>query len=80
NVVRHAEAANARVSIEDHAEKMTVLIEDDGRGFDPAVDGASGARGLGLIGMRERARLLGGRISIDSVPGAGTQIRIEIPR
>jgi signal transduction histidine kinase len=51
------------------------VIEDDGRGFSP--DG--GTDGLGLLGMRERLALLGGRLKIESSPGAGATIVAEVP-
>jgi signal transduction histidine kinase len=52
------------------------MIEDDGLGFDPAQ---VGLRGLGIVGMRERARNAGGELAIDSHPGAGTRVRVAIP-
>jgi two-component system, NarL family, sensor histidine kinase UhpB len=77
NVVKHAHAKSAAVSLQ-LSEKERILrirITDDGIGFDPATSDP----GLGLIGMRERAHGLGGRISIDTARGAGTAIIIEFP-
>jgi signal transduction histidine kinase len=54
---------------------LTVAIRDDGRGFDPAV--ARAASGLG--GMQERVELLGGTLTVDTAPGAGTLIAAELP-
>jgi signal transduction histidine kinase len=54
---------------------VKAVVEDDGQGFDPA--GADG--GYGLVGMRERLALLGGRLRIESSPGAGTTIAAEVP-
>lgn len=77
NVVRHARAENVGVVIEWHSDLLRVGIEDDGQGFDPT--GVSGSGHLGLVGMRERAELLGGVMRIDSLPGTGTTVTIEIP-
>ena len=57
-------------------------IRDDGRGFDPArvVPAEDGESGIGLVGMRERLRLLGGRLEIESAPGGPTTVRATLPR
>ena len=82
NVVRHAEAKTASVTL-DFAEKgMQVRIRDDGCGFDldrlQALQSSS-RPALGLAGMRERAALLGGAVTIQSTPGAGTVIEAFVP-
>ena len=61
--------------------RIRLGIEDDGKGFDvaEAMRLKDGMRGLGLLGMRERAVLLGGRLSIDSRPGHGTRVDVEVP-
>jgi signal transduction histidine kinase len=74
NAATHASAKNAKVSVVQDAEKFTVEIADDGHGFD-----AGRARGMGILGMEERVRRLGGSFSIESVPGKGTAVRAEIP-
>jgi len=76
NALRHAGAANVRLCLEVGAGRAALSVEDDGRGFDP---GAAPAGRFGLLGMRERARLLGGQLAIDSAPGAGTRLRAEVP-
>lgn len=78
NIVRHAEARHASIVLIKDSNQVSLVIEDDGLGFDPprAPDGEDG---LGLIGMRERALLLGGDFTIDSRPGAGTVARVTIP-
>jgi signal transduction histidine kinase len=81
NVVRHAEATRVTVAAERTGDAITIVVRDDGRGFD-ARDAGGGriSRGhLGLAGMRERAALAGGRTEIGSQPGAGTQVRVELP-
>jgi PAS domain S-box-containing protein len=77
NVLRHARAANVGVIIERHHGRVTCIIEDDGVGFDVEAAQANGR--VGLLGMRERAEMLGGRLNIESTPGAGATIFVEIP-
>lgn len=76
NALRHAAAANLRLHLEVGAATAVVCVEDDGRGFDPA---AVPAGHFGLVGMRERARLLGGRLDLDTAPGRGARLRAEVP-
>lgn len=80
NVVRHAEATKARVVIERRDGRTVVVVEDDGRGFEPEGEADPGGRGLGLVGMAERARYLGGRVDIESASGEGTRVTVEVPR
>lgn len=81
NIARHAHAESAYVSLEFKDNGVSVQIEDDGIGFDysPSLRADSGGRGVGLLGMQERAELLGGTLTIDTKPGAGTRIFIHIP-
>jgi signal transduction histidine kinase len=82
NVAKHAQARNVRVRIEQYENGMVVAhVQDDGIGFIPAkyLHAQEGLRGVGLLGMRERVELLGGTLTIDSTPGRGTRLRIEIP-
>ena len=82
NVTRHARAQTASVLVERQNGAVRAVIEDDGRGFDPAAlgrgEGEREAR-LGLYGMRERAELLGGKMTVESEPGRGTSLFVEIP-
>lgn len=81
NIARHARARSGRVSVKTDAETLRVAIEDDGVGFDAAdVERPGRRRGLGLLGMRERVSQLRGRIAIESAPGRGTRIDVELPR
>ena len=81
NVVKHARAAHCRVSLTSAAQALRLVIEDDGVGFEVAnLNHGGGPRGLGLIGIRERAAQLRGRVQIDSVPGGGTRVVIELPQ
>lgn len=81
NAVRHAYANGVEVTLRVSASRITCAIRDDGKGFDtsaPAVE-AEGKGGLGLMGIRERASVLGGTVNIQSSPGQGTELRISIP-
>jgi len=74
NAATHAEAKNAKVSVVQTADKIIVEIADDGRGFDPQR-----MRGMGILGMEERVRRLGGSLTIQSVPGKGATVKAELP-
>ena len=76
NVARHAGATSATVRLSREAAAIRLRVEDDGAGFDPA---AVPRDRFGLVGMRERARLLGGTLAVESAPGAGTAIEAVIP-
>jgi len=77
NIARHAEAREATIRVAFEASSVAVSIEDDGKGFDPGKRRREHA--LGLLGMEERITLLGGALTIDSLPGRGTRIVLEIP-
>lgn len=81
NVVRHAGATWASVVVGHHHGSMVVVVEDDGEGFDRRGLTAHGLRGeqLGLLGMQDRAASIGAELSVDSEPGRGTLVRLEIP-
>ncbi len=78
NTLKHSGAEKFRLSIIKSYPRIIFLAEDDGVGFDAEIIGRD-RRSLGLIGMRERAALLGGSFHLRSRPGNGTRIRIEIP-
>jgi signal transduction histidine kinase len=81
NVARHASASLASLVLERRAGVVTLILEDDGQGFDVAsqLTGGRDGRSLGIFGMRERATLLGGTLTIESTPGAGTTVFVELP-
>lgn len=78
NTLKHAEASHFRVSIVKGYPNIILTAEDDGVGFD-CRDKEMRKSSLGLLSMRERAAMLGGRFSLRSAKGAGTRLRIEIP-
>ena len=77
NVIRHARASAASVTVTARDAHLRVLVEDDGVGFDPD-DPRAGH--LGIDGMLERAQLVGGRLAVSSQPGAGTTVLLEVAR
>jgi signal transduction histidine kinase len=79
NILRHSKASHASVVILRQLHEITMLIEDDGQGIDPEIVRGKGDQCIGLMGMRERAHLLGGSFLVESVPGEGTTIRVRIP-
>jgi PAS domain S-box-containing protein len=76
NVRKHARARSARVTLEREQGDVVLRLEDTGVGFDP---GAGPVAGIGLAGMEERARLLGGDLTVESAPGRGTRITARVP-
>jgi PAS domain S-box-containing protein len=78
NVARHSHAENVEVILERRADHVLLIVEDDGVGFDP--DGKEGApgQGFGLLGMRERAALIGASLQIESAVGKGTTILVRM--
>jgi two-component system, NarL family, sensor histidine kinase UhpB len=79
NVIKHADATRATVRIALEGGSVVVTVEDDGQGFDFAAVMSADGGGLGLYGMQERAAYLGGKVEIDSEPGAGSRVRAVIP-
>jgi signal transduction histidine kinase len=78
NCETHAAATRVKLSLRRSDEQITVEIDDDGRGFDTETAGASG-KGLGIVGMRERAALLGGTLDLGSSPGRGCRVTLRVP-
>jgi PAS domain S-box-containing protein len=81
NAARHAQASRVRIRLERKKSTVAAFIEDDGQGFDIEQVAGHGIseRGVGLFGMRERVASLGGRLRIQSRPGRGTRLMLEIP-
>ena len=80
NLVHHARARSGRVLAAVRPREVEITIEDDGAGFDPGALAAAGGGGLGLSGITERARILGGKSVIRSSPGQGTTVTVLLPR
>ncbi len=76
NVVRHANAQHVRVELTTMPDQVVLLIEDDGQGFD--TEALAKGR-FGLVGLNERARLIGGTLEVCSVPGEGTVLTVIVP-
>lgn len=74
NCVKHAHAQRVRVIVQEQDQHLILSIEDDGIGFDQRRH-----RGMGFIGMQERVTRLGGNLTVDSLPGRGTRLRVELP-
>jgi len=80
NVAKHAHASQVKVSIRRRGDEVRLEISDDGRSFSVArVFQARPNKHLGLLGMRERIEMVGGRFTVESAPGRGTTIRAEVP-
>jgi signal transduction histidine kinase len=78
NAIRHADAAHVHVRLNGRDGGLVLKVDDDGKGFDPGAAELRSRR-LGLTSMEERARRLRGRLTIDSAPGSGTRVRLEVP-
>jgi len=81
NIARHANARRVSVLLERQPRFLSLIIEDDGRGFDAAaaLEAGPAQRSLGLLGMRERVHLVGGSLEVESAPGAGATIFVRLP-
>jgi signal transduction histidine kinase len=80
NVARHARASRVEVSLQKLAESICMKITDNGKSFHvERVLNAKGRKRLGLLGMRERLEMVGGRFDVESAPGKGTTITAHIP-
>jgi signal transduction histidine kinase len=80
NISKHSGATEAQIRIQKTGQSITLTISDNGKGFSPDAKTAStGKSGFGLIGIRERALLMGGTVRIQSNPGSGTVLRFEFP-
>ncbi len=75
NARKHGAATRAVIELHEHETSVELTVRDDGRGFDPADK----TNGFGLMGMRERAELLAGRLEVDSTPGQGTTVTASLP-
>ncbi|WP_352418840.1 sensor histidine kinase [Proteiniborus sp.] len=80
NISKHSKAKDVLIKIEQNMDKLSIVIKDNGIGFEMDKQNRNPrVSGFGLIGMKERAELLGGKLDIVSVPGEGTKIILSIP-
>lgn len=81
NIVRHARARHAHISLHIDTALTTLTVEDDGQGFNThdVLQASDKERRLGLFGIEERVSLLGGTFKVDSQPGRGTCVQIKVP-
>jgi signal transduction histidine kinase len=76
NIVKHAHARHVSIALTRMHNSVKAVVEDDGQGFDPEE---AATDGFGLVGMRERLALIGGRLRVESSPGTGTTIAVDVP-
>jgi signal transduction histidine kinase len=74
NVSNHAHASSVRIRVQQEQDRLTLSIQDDGKGFD-----SKQAKGLGLLGIQERVTRLGGKCTVHSALGSGTILAVELP-
>lgn len=79
NVVNHADVDEASIPVVEGDDRVRVVVEDEGDGFDPS-EIEEWTDGMGLAGLRERISLVGGEVEIDMAPGKGTRVSYEVPR
>ena len=77
NILRHAQATSVAILIEEEAKELILEVKDNGRGI--TKDESSGSQSLGLVGMRERAQLVGGRLTLTGGAGKGTVLTVRVP-
>lgn len=80
NVAKHAHARTVSVRLRAAGRKVALVVEDDGVGFDRSPPLAPHAPGWGLVGMQERVEGVGGTLTVESTPGRGTTVTVEVPR
>jgi two-component system sensor histidine kinase UhpB len=81
NILKHADASYVEIDLDlSQKDRIVARVEDDGRGFNPTYNGTIGSgAGVGIFGMQERINLVGGRLTVDSAPGEGTEVRVMAP-
>jgi signal transduction histidine kinase len=79
NAVKHAHATMVNVELRFEPHNVALRVRDNGRGFDPQNLSPAGSGHYGLIGMRERAERIGGRLTLNTGPGKGTELLVDVP-
>lgn len=77
NIIRHAKATRVEVKLAEEQGRLVLTVKDDGRGI--TEEEIANTRSIGLVGMRERARLIGGELSLHGAPGQGTTVTLRVP-
>jgi len=77
NVARHAHAGAVRITLRERGKLLVLVVKDNGRGITKSE--MSSVKSIGLLGMTERARQLGGRVTIAGVEGRGTTVTVQVP-
>jgi signal transduction histidine kinase len=80
NAIRHGQPSQVYVDINFEKKEFRVQVRDDGRGFDTAMASSQPDGHYGLVGVRERAKRIGGVLTLNSSPGAGTELTLLVPR
>ncbi len=81
NILKHAKASEVRITVSHEPKALRLVVEDNGCGFEQARLQSSppNQRGLGVRQLAERARMMGGRVNLQSRPGHGTRLTVEVP-
>lgn len=79
NILKHADARNISAKISYQPDHLELLVEDDGKGFEPGEHQPENGSGLGLRNMHNRAKLIGAAFSVKSIPGKGTRVQVNLP-
>jgi signal transduction histidine kinase len=77
NVIRHANATRVDVRLDQQEGALVMTVSDNGRGI--SEEEVAGSRSLGIVGMRERAMLVGGELTLTGAPGKGTTVTLRVP-
>jgi len=79
NVVKHADARRVTITLTFALARLRLTVRDDGRGLRPMRDGGGAVEHFGVVGMHERAGIVGGTLTVSSAPGRGTAVRLDVP-
>jgi signal transduction histidine kinase len=79
NVIKHSGASRVKIELEFRAQSVVLRVHDDGRGFTPETSVGAHEGHFGLMGLKERTKRLEGKLTLESAPGAGTRLEVEIP-
>jgi signal transduction histidine kinase len=80
NALKHADPRAVEIEVAYESDRLTLRVRDDGRGFDAEGQVEARPGHFGLVGMRERARKIAARLAVESTPGRGTTVEVEVAR